>query len=88
MHLALRFTDPALSDTAISAQARAHGIVARPLSEHAVQGETGWHGLMLGYAQVPAEQMDGLVRQLAALVHLAAYAQDGRAMKKGSDPRV
>ncbi|MBA5637314.1 PLP-dependent aminotransferase family protein [Duganella sp. LX20W] len=75
MHLALRFMDPALSDTAISAQARAHGIVARPLSEHAVQGATGWHGLMLGYAQVPAERMDALVRQLAALVHLAAYAK-------------
>lgn len=29
---------------------------------------------MLGYAQVPAERMEGLVQQLAAIVHLAAYA--------------
>jgi GntR family transcriptional regulator/MocR family aminotransferase len=29
---------------------------------------------MLGYAQVPAEQMDDLVKRLAAIVHLAAFA--------------
>jgi GntR family transcriptional regulator/MocR family aminotransferase len=28
---------------------------------------------MLGYAQVPAAEMDGLVKRLAAVIHLAAY---------------
>lgn len=28
---------------------------------------------MLGYAQVPAAEMDDLVRRLAVVVHLAAY---------------
>ena len=50
------------------------GIAVNALSTHDTQGESGWKGLMLGYAQVPAEQMEGLVKQLAALVHLAAYA--------------
>ena len=27
-----------------------------------------WNGLVLGYAQVPAEQIDALVRTLAALL--------------------
>jgi len=73
MHLALRFHDIALNDGAISAQARAHGIVAQPLSKHAVKENRRWRGLMLGYAQVPASEIDALVRTLAALVHLEAY---------------
>jgi len=78
MHLALRFHGRRLDDAAISAQAREQGIVAHALSSHAVQGDAGWSGLMLGYAQIDAEEVDGLVRRLAALVHLAAY-QAGRA---------
>jgi GntR family transcriptional regulator/MocR family aminotransferase len=73
MHLALRFNDAAIDDVAVSAQALEHGIVVNALSRHDTQGESGWKGLMLGYAQVPAEQMEGLVKQLAAIVHLAAY---------------
>ena len=74
MHLALRFTHTELDDEAISARALEHGIVAEALSGKDTQGVSGWKGLMLGYAQVPAERMDGLVKQLAALVHLAAFA--------------
>jgi GntR family transcriptional regulator/MocR family aminotransferase len=74
MHLSLRFNDPRIDDVAIVAQAQERGIAVNALSAHDVQGDSGWKGLMLGYAQVPAEQMDGLVKQLAALVHLAAYA--------------
>lgn len=77
MHLVLRFLDPQLDDIAISVQAREQGIVVHPLSGDALKGESGWCGLMIGYAQIPAEQMDGLVRQLAAVIHLAAY-QVGR----------
>jgi GntR family transcriptional regulator/MocR family aminotransferase len=64
MHLALRFHDMQLDDGAISAQA---------LSKHAVNGAGHWRCLMLGYAHIPASEMDGLVRTLAALVHLEAY---------------
>jgi GntR family transcriptional regulator/MocR family aminotransferase len=68
MHLALRLNDARLSDAALAAQASAHGLALSALSTHAVQGDPGWNGFLLGYAQVPAERMDGLARQLAALV--------------------
>ena len=77
MHLVLRFLDTRLDDGAISAQAREQGIIAHALSSHALPGQSAWRGLMLGDAQIPAEEMDGLVRRLAALIHLAAY-QSGR----------
>jgi GntR family transcriptional regulator/MocR family aminotransferase len=41
---------------------------------HAVQDGSSWNGLVLGYAQVPAERMDELVKRLAAVIHMAAYA--------------
>jgi GntR family transcriptional regulator/MocR family aminotransferase len=74
MHLSLRFGDQRLDDAAISAQAAVHGVTVNALSLHDTHGDSGWKGLMLGYAQVPADQMDDLVRRLAAVVHLAAYA--------------
>ncbi|WP_343733004.1 PLP-dependent aminotransferase family protein [Duganella sp.] len=74
MHLSLRFNDARIDDNAIVAQALEHGIAVNALSQHDTQGDSGWKGLMLGYAQVPAERMEGLVKQLAALIHLAAYA--------------
>ncbi|MYM28894.1 aminotransferase class I/II-fold pyridoxal phosphate-dependent enzyme [Duganella sp. CY15W] len=74
MHLSLRFNDARIDDVKVTAQAERHGIAVNALSEHDTQGDSGWKGLMLGYAQVPAEQMEGLVKQLAAIVHLAAYA--------------
>jgi len=73
MHLSLRFTDQRLDDAAISAQALAHGVAVNALSRHDTHGSSGWRGLMLGYAQVPAEQMEVLVERLAAVIHLAAY---------------
>jgi GntR family transcriptional regulator/MocR family aminotransferase len=76
MHLSLRLRDERLDDVAIVRQAREQGIVVNALSAHAVQGGTPWNGLMLGYAHVPAEDIDGLVKRLAAVVHLAAYAAD------------
>lgn len=74
MHLSLRFNDASVDDVAVAAQALEYGIVVRPLSIHDTQGDSGWKGLMLGYAQVPAEQMDGLIKQIAAIVHMAAIA--------------
>ncbi|WBS03392.1 PLP-dependent aminotransferase family protein [Pseudoduganella sp. SL102] len=76
MHLSLRLPDW-LPDEAIRARARDEGIVVNALSAHAVReaaaGQVPWNGLMLGYAQVPAEAMEGLVKRLAAVIHLAAY---------------
>ncbi|MRW90893.1 aminotransferase class I/II-fold pyridoxal phosphate-dependent enzyme [Duganella sp. FT80W] len=74
MHLSLRFKREGMDDVAVVAQAARHGIAVNALSTHDTQGDSGWKGLMLGYAQVPAEQMDELVQRLAAVVHLAAYA--------------
>jgi len=85
MHLSLRFTDAALVDVAIVERAREEGIVVNALSTHAVQGATAWNGLMLGYAQVPAERMEELVKRLAAVIHLAAYESKQRACQKKGD---
>jgi len=87
MHLSLRFTDAALSDVAIVQRAREEGIVVNALSTHAVGRVTAWNGLMLGYAQVPAERMEELVKRLAAVIHLAAYeSKKNIARKMGSVP--
>lgn len=70
MHLALYF-DPALAldDQAISAAALRAGIVAPALSQHLCgRRSSAWSGLMLGYAQVPAEQMAAKVARLAAVI--------------------
>ncbi|MET3133941.1 GntR family transcriptional regulator/MocR family aminotransferase [Oxalobacteraceae bacterium GrIS 1.11] len=69
MHLALRLAAGAPSDVALSALALRRGLVVPALSAHATgAGGEAWNGFMLGYAQVPAERMDGLARQLAALL--------------------
>lgn len=72
MHLALRFTDPARDDQAVAVRLLDVGIVAHPLSLHAVGEAPRCRGLMLGYAQVPADSMDGLAAKLAT--SLAAQA--------------
>jgi GntR family transcriptional regulator/MocR family aminotransferase len=74
MHLSLRWDEPRLSDVEISRRAREQeGMIANALSTHAVAGHSHWHGLALGYGQVAPAQMDGLVKRLAGVVHLAAY---------------
>jgi GntR family transcriptional regulator/MocR family aminotransferase len=78
MHLSLRLVDERLSDAEIARYARDRGIIVNPLSTHAVADGMPWNGLMLGYAQVPAEQMEALVKRLAAVVHMAAYAAGAR----------
>ena len=46
--------------------------VALALSAHgtgdSMREGSGWNGFLLGYAQVPAEHMDGLARRLGALL--------------------
>ena len=68
MHLALRFHDDRWDDLALSQRAAQDGIVALALSAHGTAERTGWNGFLLGYAQVPAENMDGLARRLGALL--------------------
>ena len=43
-------------------------IVALALSAHGTGEGAAWNGFLLGYAQVPAENMDGLARRLGALL--------------------
>jgi GntR family transcriptional regulator/MocR family aminotransferase len=69
MHLALRLRDPRADDARMSTVLLAQGIVAPALSEQAVgQRVQPWRGFLLGYAQVPVEQMPGLVAKLAEVV--------------------
>ena len=68
MHLALRFHDSAWDDLALSRRAAQDGIVALALSAHGTAEGPGWNGFLLGYAQVPAENMDGLARRVGALL--------------------
>ncbi len=69
MHLALRLHDATLDDVGMSERALARGVVAHSLSSHAIGRELGWRGFVLGYAQVPAEKMDQLVKLLAKSVY-------------------
>ena len=69
MHLAFQLHDAALDDQLLSARALAAGIVAPALSAHATGPRAnGWNGFLLGYAQVPAESIDALVRKLARVI--------------------
>jgi GntR family transcriptional regulator/MocR family aminotransferase len=73
MHLAFQFHDTRMNDAALSDEALKRGVVAPALSMHATGARAnGWNGFLLGYAQVPAPQIDGLVRILATLVQRAA----------------
>lgn len=72
MHLALRFNDASLNDVSISEAALVQGIVAPALSAYSVGSRVhGWRGLILGYAQVPVEQIPPLVQKLAMIVREA-----------------
>ncbi|HEY0064472.1 MAG TPA: PLP-dependent aminotransferase family protein [Telluria sp.] len=67
MHLAFRLHDERLDDKALSALAQLAGIVAPALSAHAIGARSnGWNGFLLGYAQVPVQQMETLVQALGA----------------------
>ena len=66
MHLAFQLADPRRDDRLLSEAARKLGIVAPALRDHATGARAnGWNGFLLGYAQVPADKMDALVRTLA-----------------------
>ncbi|WP_028455852.1 MocR-like pyridoxine biosynthesis transcription factor PdxR [Chitinilyticum litopenaei] len=68
IHLAIRL--PAtIPDATISRQALAAGLVARPLSAYRSGApDSASNGFILGYAQVPASEMDAHIATLARLV--------------------
>lgn len=68
MHLVVRLPADGPLDADIVHRAHAEGIVVNALSAHAVPGGTSCNGLMLGYAQVPAEGIAALVQRLACVV--------------------
>jgi GntR family transcriptional regulator/MocR family aminotransferase len=70
MHLSLRFADPAWRDDQVSDAARAAGIAVHCMTRHETGlRKTGWNGLLLGYSQVPAVEMEDAVGRLAGIVY-------------------
>ncbi|MEE2979420.1 MAG: PLP-dependent aminotransferase family protein [Pseudomonadota bacterium] len=69
MHLSARLDAP-VPDTEVSRAARAHGMVLRPLSRFCLPGTltAQYNGLVLGYGNVPAEAMDGLVKRMRDVI--------------------
>ena len=67
LHLAVHLPD-GCDDVAISVEARAAGIIARPLSGYYMQADHARRGLMLGYACVPNEQIAPAFDKLAAII--------------------
>ncbi|VXB22708.1 PLP-dependent aminotransferase family protein [Massilia sp. 9I] len=68
MHLSLGFTDAAWRDDRISDAARAEGIAVHCMTRHETGlRKTAWTGLLLGYSQVPALDIDAAVERLAGI---------------------
>lgn len=73
MHLSTRLDAP-VRDVDVSVAARAQGMVLRPLSRFCLPGTltAQYNGLVLGYGNVPAEAMDGLVLQMQRVIEAVA----------------
>ncbi len=69
MHLSVRLEAP-VTDVAVSRAARAQGLGLRPLSPFCLPGTGGAHynGFVLGYAGMPVEQADELVRRMGRVI--------------------
>lgn len=67
LHLALTLSDD-LPDTQAAETALKKGLSPRPLSVYGTGGEPR-NGLVIGYANTPAEQMDARVRQLVKAIN-------------------
>ena len=67
--MALRLRNPEADDALMSQQLLQQGVVAPALSPQAVgQRVQSWRGFLLGYAQVPVEDMHALVGKLARVI--------------------
>jgi GntR family transcriptional regulator/MocR family aminotransferase len=68
MHLSLRFAEPTWRDDRISDAALAAGIAVHCMTRHETGlRKTRWTGLLLGYSQVPASEIDDAVKRLAKI---------------------
>ena len=67
LHLALGLPT-GCDDMAISQEARAAGLVARPLSRYSMNRKFSQPGLLLGYACVPTEQIRPAFDKLAKII--------------------
>ncbi|MET3139657.1 GntR family transcriptional regulator/MocR family aminotransferase [Undibacterium sp. GrIS 1.2] len=76
MHLIL-YLDNSVSDVLVSSHALQKGIVAQPMSVHAVEeGTTRCNGLILGYAQLQPSQIVAAVKELAAIIQKVRKCDD------------
>jgi GntR family transcriptional regulator/MocR family aminotransferase len=74
MHLSLRFSDPDWRDDRISDAALAAGIAVHCMTRHETGlRKTAWNGLLLGYSQVPATDIDDAVKRLAGIIVLPKH---------------
>ncbi|HWV04296.1 PLP-dependent aminotransferase family protein [Ralstonia sp.] len=73
MHLSTRLDAP-VRDVDVTVAARAHGMVLRPLSRFCLPGTQSaqYNGLVLGYGNVPAKAMDGLVMKMWQVIEQVA----------------
>ena len=69
MHLSARLNLP-IADTQVSRAALAQGMVIQPISTYCLPGTSNgnYNGFMLGYAGVPAQDIDGLVRKFGGII--------------------
>ncbi|MFC3107716.1 PLP-dependent aminotransferase family protein [Undibacterium arcticum] len=67
LHLALGLPD-GCDDLAISREAAAQGIIARPLFRYYMNPATAQRGLLLGYACVPEQQIGPIFERLAGII--------------------
>lgn len=69
MHLSVRLEAP-VADVVVSRAARGQGLGLRPLSPFCLPGTAGAHynGFVLGYAGMPTERVDELVRRMARVI--------------------
>ncbi len=81
LHLVLRLPDEA-DDVAITAAARARGIVVRPLSRYYL-GEPARKGLLLGYACVPEEDIGPAFDVLLGCLRESGVSYESRAARVG-----
>lgn len=69
MHLSARLEAP-VADVDVSRAARVQGLGLRPLSPFCLPGTAGalYNGFVLGYAGMPPERADGLVRHMGRVI--------------------
>jgi GntR family transcriptional regulator / MocR family aminotransferase len=84
MHLSLRLPEPdrpedRISDSGISDAALGAGIAVHCMTRHETGlRKTGWNGLLLGYSQVPAADIDAAVGRLASIARACALSVPAR----------